>query len=200
MPTLRSLPYQMLPIRKKKSGSKTKIATGGKGMASDQFTRVINHAFLSELKDCNVALWDDVALLGSYAQEPFSAEWIEQNAGQLLHRLREQLSCQFRLEETFGYVIGPGDVQDKNVTKAIGQHFSLMLQCTALSEQLDELEYCGKLSSETHEMWRQMKRLYEAIMEHEALERRLVAAAWAPILPEAANSVEHRRPFHQEAL
>jgi hypothetical protein len=110
------------------------------------------------------------------------------------------MSCQFRLEETFGYVVGPGDVQDKNVTKAIGQHVSLMLQCTALSEQLDELEYCGVLCSETHEMFRQMKRLYEAIMEHEALERRLVAAAWAPILPEAANSIEHRRPFHHEAL
>jgi len=169
-------------------------------MALDRYARVVNHAFLNELKACNVTLSDDVALLGSYSQEPFSADWIEQNAGSLLHKLREELSIQFRLEETFGYVVGPSGVQDKNVTKAIDQHFRLILQCTSLSEQFDQLEYCGKLSSETHEMWRQMKHLYEAIMEHESLERRLVAAAWAPILPEAATSIEHTKPIHEDAL
>jgi hypothetical protein len=154
-------------------------------MASVGFDRVVNSAFLTEIKECNACLWEDVQLLGSYAQEPFCGDWIEQNAGDLLRRLREELSAQFRLEETFGFVQGPGVVQDKNITKALDQHFRIVLQCVALSEQFDALEYCGKLASETLSMWKQMQGLYELMMEHEALERRLVASAWAPILPEA---------------
>lgn len=168
-------------------------------MNSDCYARVVNHAFLTELKDCNSPLWEDVALLGLYSQEPFSAEWIEQNVGPLLHKLRDELSTQFRLEETYGYVIGASGVQDKNISKAIDQHVCLILECTSLSEQFDELEYCGKLSSETHEMWRQIKRLYEAIMEHEALEKRLVASAWSPILPESNCCVEHAKRLFEES-
>jgi len=154
-------------------------------MNSNGFARVVNNAFLIELKECNSSLWEDVNLLGSYTQEPFCADWIEEEAGVLLRRLRQELSGQFRLEETFGFVAGPSQHQDRNVSKAMDQHLSIVLMCVALSEQLDDLEYCGTLSSESLGIWHQMKRLYELIMEHEALERRLSAAAWAPILPEA---------------
>jgi len=154
-------------------------------MNSSGFARVVNNAFLIELKECNSSLWEDVNLLGAYTQEPFCADWIEEEAGVLLRRLRQELSGQFRLEETFGFVAGPSQHQDRNVSKAMDQHLSIVLMCVALSEQLDDLEYCGTLSSESLGIWHQMKRLYELIMEHEALERRLSAAAWAPILPEA---------------
>ena len=159
-------------------------------MTSIGYARVVNNAFLNELKECNSALWDDVNLLGSYAQEPFCSDWIEQNGGSVLRRLRVELSGQFRLEETYGYVAGPGPIQDRNVSKALDQHLNIVLQCVALSEQFDDLEYCGKLSCETLEIWKQMKSLFECIMEHEALERRLIAAAWAPILPEASCALE----------
>ncbi|MEQ1830705.1 MAG: hypothetical protein ABL921_32440 [Pirellula sp.] len=164
-------------------------------MASDGIAKVVNSAFLNEIKECNSALWEDVNVLGAYAQEPFSGEWIEQNGGVLLRRLRDELSGQFRMEETYGFVVGPTAIQDRNVTRALDQHLCIVLQCVALSEQFDDLEYCGKLSSETLEMWKQMRRLYESIMEHEALERRLVAAAWAPILPETSQTLE---PVHRQ--
>jgi hypothetical protein len=153
-------------------------------MTSVRFSKVINSAFLTEIKECNATLWEDVQLLGAYAQEPFSSDWIEQNAGALLRKLRDELSRQFQLEEIYGFVAGPSLHQDRLVTQALDQHLTIVLQCVALSEQFDDLEYCGKLASETLEMWKQMKRLYELIMEHEALERRLCASAWAPILPE----------------
>ena len=159
-------------------------------MTSFGFARVVNSAFMNELKECNSPLWEDVNTLGSYAQEPFCGDWIEQEAGTLLRRLREELSAQFRLEETFGYVAGPSHYQDPNVTKAMDQHLSIVLRCVALSEQLDDYEYGGTLASETMAMWHEMKKLYEAIMEHEALERRLSAAAWAPILPETRASIK----------
>ena len=152
--------------------------------------RAVNIAFLNELKECNSPLWEDVNTLGSYTQEPFCADWIEQEAGLLLRRMRNELSSQFRLEETFGYVPGPTQHHDHSVTKAMDQHLSIVLMCVALSEQLDDLEYCGTLASETMAIWHQMKRLYELIMEHEALERRLCAAAWAPILPETRVVIE----------
>ncbi len=161
-------------------------------MTSVGYVRVVNIAFMNELKECNSPLWEDVNLLGSYTQEPFCGDWIEQEAGLLLRRLREKLSAQFRLEETFGFVAGPSQHQDRNVSKALDQHLGIVLMCVALSEQLDDLEYCGTLSSETLGIWHQMKGLYEAIMEHEALERRLSAAAWAPILPESREVIEVR--------
>jgi hypothetical protein len=159
-------------------------------MTANGFARVVNSAFLDELKECNSSLWEDVNLLGSYTQEPFCSDWIEQEAGTLLRRLREELSAQFRLEETYGYVAGPSQHQDRNISKAMDQHLGIVLMCVALSEQLDDLEYCGRLSSETLSIWRQMKKLYENIMEHESLERRLSAAAWAPILPEEKEPVD----------
>ena len=158
-------------------------------MTSVGFARVINIAFMNELKECNSPLWEDVNTLGSYAQEPFCADWIEQEAGVLLRRLREELSSQFRLEETYGFVAGPTPHQDRNVSKALDQHLGIVLMCVALSEQLDDLEYCGTLSCETLSIWHQLKRLYETIMEHESLERRLSAAAWAPVLPESRETV-----------
>lgn len=157
-------------------------------MTSVGIVRVVNSAFMSELKECNSPLWEDVNTLGSYTQEPFCADWIEQEAGLLLRRLRDELSAQFRLEETFGFVPGSSQQQDRNVTKALDQHLGIVLMCVALSEQLDDLEYCGTLSKETLGIWHEMKRLYDLIMEHEALERRLSAAAWAPILPESRES------------
>ncbi len=147
--------------------------------------KVVNIAFLNELKECNSGLWEDITLMGSYTQEPFCADWIEQNGGSMLRRLRDSLSAQYRLEETFGYVDGANGHQDPNVSRALDQHLSIVLQCVALSEHFDDLEYCGKLHDETLDVWRQLKDLYELIMDHEALERRLAAAAWAPILPES---------------
>jgi len=159
-------------------------------MTSVGFARVVNSAFMNELKECNSPLWEDVNTLGSYTQEPFCADWIEQEAGVLLRRLRDELSSQFHLEETYGFVAGPTLHQDRNVSKALDQHLGIVLMCVALSEQLDDLEYCGTLSGETLSIWHQLKRLYETIMEHESLERRLSAAAWAPILPESREAID----------
>ena len=159
-------------------------------MTSVGFARVVNSAFMNELKECNSPLWKDVNTLGSYTQEPFCSDWIEQEAGVLLRRLRDELSSQFRLEETYGFVAGPTLHQDRNVSKALDQHLGIVLMCVALSEQLDDFEYCGTLSGETLSIWHQLKRLYETIMEHEALERRLSASAWAPILPESREAIE----------
>ena len=160
--------------------------TNGRGVAMTLvgFARVVNSP-----------LWEDVNTLGSYTQDPFCADWVEEQAGALLRRLRDELASQFRLEETFGYVAGPSHHQDPNVTKAMDQHLGIVLMCVALSEQLDDHEYCGTLSNEALGVWHQMKKLYERIMEHEALERRLCAAAWAPILPETKETIQTIESF-----
>jgi hypothetical protein len=158
-------------------------------MTNHKPVKVLNVAFLNELKECNSNLWEDVTILGAYTQEPFCADWIEQNGGTLLRRLRNELSAQYRLEETYGYVYGTGERQEATITKAIDQHLNIVLQCVALSEQFDDLEYCGKLAGDAIDIWRRMKKLYDAIMEHESLERLLSAAAWAPILPGGSQLV-----------
>ncbi len=143
-------------------------------MANGTTVRIVNYAFLQELKEENSPLWEDVVLLGSYSEEPFCADWIEQNAGNLLRRLREKLAGQFRMEEGLAYIPAPGARQSELVTKALDQHLKLLLGCVSLSELCDDLEYTGKLSSETISIWKQMRTLYEEIMEHESLERSLI--------------------------
>ena len=143
-------------------------------MTNGVSARIVNYAFLQELKEENTSLWDDVVLLGSYGDEPFSADWIEQNAGSLLRRLRDKLAGQFRMEECLAYIPSPGARQSEQVTAALDQHLKILLHCVSLSEQCDDFEYAGKLASETLEIWKQMRVLYEEIMEHEALERRLI--------------------------
>jgi hypothetical protein len=147
-------------------------------------SKVVNVAFLQELKESHSNLWEDVNQLGAYVQEPFCADWVEQNGGALLRRLREGLASQFRLEETFGYVDGPPGPTSKEVEMAMDQHLKIVLQCVALSEQFDDLEYSGRLDCETVAIWKQMRVLYETILEHEAFERRMLSESWG-ICPSA---------------
>lgn len=159
-------------------------------------SKVVNVAFLQELKESHSSLWDDVNLLGSYAQEPFCADWIEQNGGALLRRLREGLASQYRLEETFGYVDGPIGPTDSEIEKAIDQHLRIVLQCVALSEQFDDLEYSGRLHGETYGVWRQMRGLYDAVLDHEALERRMMTRGLGlPVPNSAATSPSNNHPM-----
>ncbi len=141
--------------------------------------RMVNYVYLQDLKEENSSLWEDILLLGAYVQEPFSTDWIEQNAGNLLRRLRDKLSGQFRTEESLAYLHSPGSIQSRDVTRALDQHLQIMLHCIAISEQCDDYEYSGKLSSETLEIWKQMRELYEEIMEHESHERRMLSSGWS---------------------
>lgn len=141
---------------------------------TNQTSKIVNYAFLQELKEENTPLWEDVLLLGSYGQEPFSSDWIEQNAGMLLRRLRDRLAGQFRMEETLAYIPVEGITQSSVVTKALNQHLQILLHCVAISENCDDFEYSGKLYTETYAIWKEMRSLYDEIMEHESLERRLL--------------------------
>lgn len=146
-------------------------------------SKVLNLAFLQELKESHSNLWEDVNVLGSYVQEPFCPDWLEQNGGDLLRRLREGLCSQYRLEETYGYVDGPIGSTDPDIERAIDQHLRIFLQCVALSEQCDDLEYTGRLRVESTAIWRQMRAMYDAILEHEALERRIISRALGLQIP-----------------
>lgn len=143
-------------------------------MGTGASPRIVNYAFLQELKVENTSLWDDVIQLGAYCEEPFCTDWIEQNAGNLLRRLREKLSGQFRLEEGLAYIPAPDAVQSHDVTRALDQHFKILVHCVTLSEQCDDYEYAGNLSCQTHNIWQQMRSLYAAITEHENLERSFI--------------------------
>jgi hypothetical protein len=157
-------------------------------MAKYDETRMVNYVYLQDLKEENSSLWEDVILLGAYVQEPFSTDWIEQNAGNLLRRLRNKLSGQFRTEESLAYLHCPGSIQSRDVTRALDQHLRIVLHCIAISEQCDDYEYSGNLSSETLEIWNQMRELYEEIMEHESHERRMLSSEWSFAPFEGADS------------
>jgi hypothetical protein len=156
-----------------------------------QTAKIVNYAFLQELKEENSPLWEDVLLLGSYSQEPFSSDWIEQNAGSLLRRLRDKLAGQFRMEEALAYIPVQGVQQSPQITLALSQHLQILLHCISLSEQCDDFEYSGKLFKETVEIWKEMKRLYDEIMDHESLERRLLDVS---LSTESALSEEYGYP------
>jgi len=128
--------------------------------------RMVNYVYLQDLKEENSSLWEDILLLGAYVQEPFSTDWIEQNAGNLLRRLRDKLSGQFRTEESLAYLHSPGSIQSRDVRRALDQHLQIMLHCIAISEQCDDYEYSGKLSSATIQILKQIRELSEEMMEN----------------------------------
>lgn len=162
--------------------------------------KIVNYAFLQELKEENTPLWEDVLLLGAYGQEPFSCDWIEQNAGALLRRLRDRLAGQFRMEETLAYIPSDGAMQSKDVSKALSQHLQILLHCVALSEKCDDFEYSGKLYNETYEIWKEMRALYDEIMEHESLERRMLNLFTQDEDSSPRNIVERYRTTHQSSV
>jgi len=141
-------------------------------------TTSVNAAFLQEVKDHNVQLWSTLRELRNV--EAFCVDPIAASAQfvTLISRLRELLSLQFSLEDTYGYInAAPTHFQlpaAVNAAAAKSQHCELYLQIHELCEQAEEAQYRGTISRDLDTFFNLFELLDESLQAHEDAEAELI--------------------------
>ncbi len=137
----------------------------------------INPAFLQEVKEAYSSVWENMhQLLDAAARGlPLSVDmnhWVAQ-----LSSLRGQLSSEFSLEETYGYVTNATQVischnLDPAVTRS--QHAELYLQLSELCEQVEEAQYRGTLMRDFPSYAESFFAFIDRLQAHERSEAKLI--------------------------
>lgn len=154
-------------------------------------TILINAAFLQEIKDSNPNLWHAASELRAMCEcdewdaETTTRDHIKQFV-RALGELRDLISLQFGLEESYGYLQASGrppqlaplqpdfeDVQ-KQLRQALEQHCRLYLDLCDLVEQSEELQYRGCERSALLTFAEQVAQFSREMTRHERLEAELI--------------------------
>ncbi len=147
-------------------------------------TLTVNPAFLQEIKDSNPELWQTVHRLEQLNQTQFELKSpterlvAAKQLVRLLDELRERLSLQFSLEESYGYLEIPvsmaNHVSSEMSTRARAQHCSIYLQVTELAETAEEVQYRGAVEEHLGSLFARAINLDGKLREHERLECELI--------------------------
>jgi hypothetical protein len=144
-------------------------------------TWTINRAFLQELKDVNPDYWTTFSQLerwlDSLSADPLKKATAQPEMVSLIRRLRDELSRQFRLEETYGYMQTPiihSQTYAALVESVYNQHKSLYLLASEICEAAERAEYQGMLAEAYPQLIVELGRLYQLWNEHEQAERKLI--------------------------
>lgn len=153
-------------------------------------TLTVNGAFLQEIKDSNVELWDtmhQIRCTCDQAQDPGagagSAQQRNEAAKQLIRllgQLREHLSLQFALEESYGFIESVHEV-DQRVSEgaeiARSQHYRLYLQLSDLHERGQQLQYSGFAGKQYQHLIDETHAFDLSLQQHERNEMLLIQLA-----------------------
>ncbi len=150
-------------------------------IASNVRTTIVNAAFLQEVKDSNLKLWSVLRELreievGNLEPRELSREFVE-----LLSELRDAISLEFSLEETYGFIegasrIGGIGMPDAGLAKI--QHRELYLQLHELCEQVEEAQYRGTISRDISMYLETFDRFDSVLRAHEEFEAELIRCAF----------------------
>lgn len=169
-------------------GAPDALVRGGENTSR---TILINAAFLQEIKDSNPNLWHAASGLRAMCE---CDEWdAETPPRQLikqfiraLDELRDLISLQFGLEESYGYLHASGpppqlkpvqpdfeEVQ-RQLRQALEQHCRLYLDLCDLVEQSEELQYRGCDRPALLAFAEQVAQFSREMTRHERLEAELI--------------------------
>lgn len=146
-------------------------------MYQSEKAAVVNAPFLQELKEGNVELYSNIHRLRQLRDETLNVETVLAEIGPRLQSLRDQLSRQFDLEETYGYVMQPPNIGSQvqlKTAQALQGHRWLYLALVELSEQVDDLEYRGTLRPNLPQILSELQAFLNSFGAHEALELDLI--------------------------
>lgn len=150
---------------------------------------VVNPAFLQEIKDSNPDLWQAVHELRQTCESDDEPAKISRRIVRQLDDLRDLLSLQFALEESYGFIEVPAITDEQSsgdrAVEARSQHCSLYLQLSELAEQAEELQYRGVATEELNRLIDAARVFDAALRRHERLESDLIERA-----------ADRRRPRH----
>ena len=145
-------------------------------------TVTVNAAFLQELKDVNLELWQLLAECRRYCEQPLGAQRPCTEFVQRLGDLCDKLAMHFALEEAYGYFDDPLQVPPRLSQRCgalRGEHGSLYVELVSLVEQSEQLLYERKLSVLANELPPQFARFHQRLMDHEACEMELIQEVFA---------------------
>lgn len=141
----------------------------------------VNPAFLQEIKDSNQELWDTLHAIRQLCDSDHPRAEVAKCLVRLLNELRDHLSLQFALEESYGYLQGTVLVDrriSENAELARSQHCRLFLQLADLCELAEELQYRGFTATEASQLVEQTEAYDRSLQEHERFENELIEIAF----------------------
>jgi hypothetical protein len=158
-------------------------------VASSPITALaVNPAFLQEIKDSNPELSHILHELRQLLHSNESASEISRRLARLLDDLRDQLSLQFSLEESYGYIAVPtysSRTLSELATRVQSQHGMLYMQISDLAEQAEELQYRGVEQTQLHVLLQRAREFDSDLRQHENAEQELIERSYD--LPERAE-------------
>jgi hypothetical protein len=145
-------------------------------------TLTVNAAFLQEIKEVHLELWDLLAECRTICARPIFG-W-RQCSG-LLHLFREtrdKLALHFALEEAYGYFEDPIEVAPRLADRCAvlrEEHGSLYLEMVALVEEAEQLMYERRLTDFAGFLPAAFEAFDQRLQAHEAAEMDLIQEAFA---------------------
>lgn len=140
-------------------------------------TLAVNPAFLQEIKDSNPDLWDAIHRLRQICECEQSPAQTARGLARTLDALRDHLSLQFSLEESYGYLeltAASSKPLGELATQAHSQHCTLYLALSELAEQAEELQYRGVEAEQLRKLIHAVQKFDTQLRKHEQLENELI--------------------------
>ena len=150
-------------------------------VAAHSLTTMINAAFLQEVKESNVELWDTLHALRSIIDGTGSSTGDARRLVALLSQLRDLLAFEFSLEEAYGFIEGCRGIAPlvaQRATLAKQQHRELYLLVHELCEHAEEAQYRGVADREYTDLVAMAADFDAQLRAHELLESELITAGF----------------------
>jgi len=138
---------------------------------------MINAAFLQDVKEACVELWDTVHRLRQVIEQARGSAEAAKQLVELLGELRDQIAFAFSLEEAYGFIDGcrgPSPVWAHRAQSAKQQHRELYLLITELCEQAQEAQYRGFVARDFPQLLAAAVEFDAALQAHEEFESELI--------------------------
>lgn len=143
-------------------------------------TVTVNAAFLQEIKEVHLDLWQTLKELDQLTAADFGEDRCVASFAGLLGRLRDQLALHFSLEEAYGYFDDPAESAPQLCQEADrlrSQHATLYLTISALTDTVEQVEYDGK-RTDLSDMLNEYRSFRGALRRHEDAETELIQQAY----------------------
>lgn len=146
-------------------------------VATHSLTTMINAAFLQEVKESNIELWETVHELRQMIESANNSAASARRLVTLLGLLRDQLAFEFSLEEAYGFIDGCRGIATNIAQRAAmarQQHRELYLLIHELCESAEESQYRGVADREYHELLAKAADFDAQLRDHDQLEADLI--------------------------
>ncbi|MCH5378031.1 MAG: hypothetical protein JJ992_29080 [Planctomycetes bacterium] len=163
----------MASIRQRESSRATRRTT--------THTVTINAAFLQEIKEVHVELWNALDQIRAFATCPDWNDLACQRLVKSLESFRDLLNLCFRLEDDYGYFDDPVYV-DARFSNRVGrlraEHQTLYAEITRIGQHAERLLYNGRLSESVQGILSRLAAFFDQLEQHETREKELITEAF----------------------